>query len=164
MDWKKNLSQNEKQQVQHIESNLVEYIMKFEDGEIEQSDLLLFFTVLINSKRVWSLQGIYIRIAVQLIGKNILELKFDTPNYSNAISKLSTIQKLLIRMASDEAITKWKRDKLTEEEIVFLIQYLQKSNNRILENDAIAMDAIVHGLRNEYFYVVQNLAPRGGQL
>ena len=162
MDWKSKLTQDEKLKAEKIEKNLVEYIVEFESRSISIEDFKWLFTVLINTKNVWSLRGFYGRTAVDLIQSDILDIRFDTQKYNDTISKLSSIQKLLIGLDLEASITKWQNNELSEVEMVYLINCLYRNNKKIWCNDNKAMGGIVNGLRHEYFYVVPSTKDQGG--
>lgn len=48
-------------------SNLIDRIMAYEQGDLEQDEMVSLFSDLIRSKLVWQLQGSYGRTAVSLI-------------------------------------------------------------------------------------------------
>ena len=50
---------------------MVEKIMKFENGEMNQEETIDFFQEIINSGLVWELQGFYGRQAMELIEENL---------------------------------------------------------------------------------------------
>ena len=47
--------------------NIIDKIMAYESGEMEQDDMIEFFQELIDSGMAWSLQGHYGRTAAALI-------------------------------------------------------------------------------------------------
>jgi len=49
------------------EFDMVGFIIAYEDGELEQDDIVDGFQYLIDAELVWSLQGSYGRMAVALI-------------------------------------------------------------------------------------------------
>jgi len=50
---------------------MVEKIIKFENGEMNQEETIDFFQEIINSGLVWELQGFYGRQAMELIEENL---------------------------------------------------------------------------------------------
>ena len=48
-------------------SNLIDKIMAYEQGELDEEDTIALFQGLVDSGDVWKLQGSYGRTAVQLI-------------------------------------------------------------------------------------------------
>ena len=51
--------------------NMVESIVKFENGDMSESEVVDFFQEIINSGLVWQLQGFYGRIAEDLIEEGL---------------------------------------------------------------------------------------------
>lgn len=47
--------------------NVIDFIMRFESGEVSATELIDGFAELIRSEKVWSLQGFYGRTANDLI-------------------------------------------------------------------------------------------------
>jgi hypothetical protein len=54
--------------------DMVGKIMKYEDGEMGEGEMILFFQELIDTKMAWMLQGSYGRTAVSLIEKGLCKL------------------------------------------------------------------------------------------
>jgi hypothetical protein len=52
----------------------VDDIMKFEDGEMTDDEVIALFQELVNDGSVWSLQGYYGRIATTLIDQGLVTL------------------------------------------------------------------------------------------
>lgn len=52
---------------------LVEYIIAFESGELEEDQVIDLFQHLVDSKLAWSLQGSYGRIAANLLELGIIK-------------------------------------------------------------------------------------------
>lgn len=162
MDWKSKLNQDEKLKAEKIEKNLVECIIEFESGSISIEDLKWLFAVLTNSQKIWSMQGFYGRAAVNLIQNDLFEIRFETQKYDEAVSKLSSIQKLLIGLDLEASISKWQNNELSEVEMVYLINCLYRNNKKIWCNDNKAMGGIVNGLRQKYFHLVPSTNGQGG--
>jgi predicted RNA-binding protein with PIN domain len=57
----------ETSQMAEAKSNLVDRIIDYENGELENDAVVILFQELIDSGMVWSLQGSYGRTAMQLI-------------------------------------------------------------------------------------------------
>jgi hypothetical protein len=55
--------------------DLVDKIMAYESGEMEEEDIIIFFQELIDPGLVWQLQGSYGRTAKQLIDAGICTAK-----------------------------------------------------------------------------------------
>ncbi len=53
----------------------VDYIIRYEAGELRGQDVLRLFSHLIKSGRAWSLQGSYGRMAESLINRGYLDNK-----------------------------------------------------------------------------------------
>jgi len=53
--------------------NLVDYIISYESGELEEQDMVNLFAYLIKTGQAWSLQGHYGRTASNLIDYNIID-------------------------------------------------------------------------------------------
>lgn len=53
-------------------SNLIDYIIEYESGELSQWQVLELFAYLIKSSLAWSLQGFYGRQASALIDNNYI--------------------------------------------------------------------------------------------
>lgn len=51
----------------------VSQIMAYENGEMEQSEMIAFFQFLLDSGMIYSLQGTYQRTAQQLIDAGLIE-------------------------------------------------------------------------------------------
>ena len=51
----------------------VSQIMAYENGEMEQSEMIAFFQFLLDSGMIYSLQGSYQRTAQQLIEAGLIE-------------------------------------------------------------------------------------------
>ena len=51
----------------------VSQIMAYENGEMEQSEMIAFFQFLLDSGMIYSLQGSYQRTAQQLINAGLIE-------------------------------------------------------------------------------------------
>ena len=51
----------------------VSQIMAYENGEMEQSEMIAFFQFLLDSGMIYSLQGSYQRTAQQLIDAGLIE-------------------------------------------------------------------------------------------
>jgi len=54
------------------ETNMVDYIIEFEDGELSTEDVLELFAHLIETGTCWNLQGTYGRTAEALIDKGLI--------------------------------------------------------------------------------------------
>lgn len=52
--------------------NLVDFIIQFEEGKLDQEDTLELFSYLIKSGQAWQLQGSYGRAAAGLIENGII--------------------------------------------------------------------------------------------
>lgn len=50
-------------------------IIRYEDGEMNQEEVVAFFQELIDTSLVWELQGHYDRMAVWLINQGLCHLK-----------------------------------------------------------------------------------------
>ena len=51
--------------------NLTDSIIKYENGEMEEEKIIIFFQELINSGLCWKLQGHYGRMATHLIEEGL---------------------------------------------------------------------------------------------
>ena len=54
------------------QSNLIDYIISYESGDLSEQDTLKLFSYLIKTKMCWNLQGHYGRVAISLIENNII--------------------------------------------------------------------------------------------
>ncbi len=52
--------------------DMIDKIMAFEDGTLNENDTIKFFAELIETGRCWTLQGSYGRVANSLIDANII--------------------------------------------------------------------------------------------
>jgi len=52
--------------------DIVNEIMEFEDGQMDDDRTIRFFAKLVKSGVVWNLQGYYVRMAANLIDRGIL--------------------------------------------------------------------------------------------
>lgn len=57
------------------EKNLVDNVIAYENGEMEEEDIIKFFQHLINTERAWTLQGHYGRMASSLIEAGLCTMK-----------------------------------------------------------------------------------------
>lgn len=55
-------------------ADLVDKIIAFESGEMDDEEIIDFFQELVNSGTVWSLQGSYQRMAQRLIEAGLVDL------------------------------------------------------------------------------------------
>ena len=55
--------------------NLVERIIQYESGQMNPSEMILFFQELIDTDIVWELQGNYSRVARNLIEDGLCQIK-----------------------------------------------------------------------------------------
>jgi hypothetical protein len=53
---------------------IVDDIMKFEDGEMTDDEVIALFQELVNNGMAWTLQGYYGRIATTLIDQGLVTL------------------------------------------------------------------------------------------
>ena len=52
--------------------NLTDKIIRFEEGDMPEDEVISFFQELVNSGLVWNLQGFYGRTAVHLIESGLV--------------------------------------------------------------------------------------------
>ena len=52
--------------------NLTDKIIRFEEGEMTDKEVVSFFQELVNTGLVWNLQGFYGRTAVHLIAEGLI--------------------------------------------------------------------------------------------
>ena len=50
---------------------MVDKIVSYENGEMDEEEVVIFFQELIDTGLVWNLQGHYGRVAVKLIGDGL---------------------------------------------------------------------------------------------
>lgn len=69
--------------------DLVDKIIKYEDGELSEVDTISLFSELIKTGKAWSLQGHYGRTAKNLIDQGLLDNKGKYTNKLNELLKES---------------------------------------------------------------------------
>jgi len=62
--------------------NELDYIIRYEAGELNDKEMLKLFSHLIKNGKVWHLQGHYGRTAQALIDNNFISIKGDLTNKS----------------------------------------------------------------------------------
>lgn len=53
----------------------IEKIIKFENGELSDNEMIALFSELIKSGMAWKLQGTYGRLARNLVNNGVLDIK-----------------------------------------------------------------------------------------
>ena len=61
-------------------SDLTDKIIRYEDGEMEEEELVQFFAELVRSGMAWTLQGHYGRTAQALIERGLISRKGEVLN------------------------------------------------------------------------------------
>lgn len=59
----------------HPGFDLVDYMIQWENGELDEADTIKLFQFLVDTGMVWTLQGMYGRKAIQLIRQNLIQAR-----------------------------------------------------------------------------------------
>jgi len=154
MDWKTKLKPLELKTVNDIENDLVSHIIRYENDGFNDLETICLFIYLINTSRIWGLQGFYQRQVIRLVENELIGFSFETDSMGFVSERLLPELKTAMSENIEHYFELWKAEKLSEDECIFLIKVILENNINIWRDDRQKTKTVVSLLRQGFLIAI----------